>query len=93
MVSFSPTLNRECQSTHKLFPRGWVGMNSEDADGLGVREGWRVKLASTRGEAVVPIRKRDDLRRGTLLAPYEFRDCFSGVLPDEGITPVDVERA
>jgi formylmethanofuran dehydrogenase subunit D len=67
-------------------------MNSEDADALGVREGWRVKLNSIHGEAVVPIRRRKDLLRGVLLAPYAFRDSLSRVLREDGVTSVNVER-
>jgi predicted molibdopterin-dependent oxidoreductase YjgC len=93
LVASSPTLRREYQSERKLFPGGFVEMNSEDADALGVREGWRVKLNSTHGEAVVPIRQRKDLLRGVLLAPYAFRDCLSGVLCEHGVTAVNVERA
>ncbi|MCW5977737.1 MAG: molybdopterin-dependent oxidoreductase [Bryobacteraceae bacterium] len=93
LVSFSPTLSRDSQSERKLFPNGFVEMSGDDADALGVRAGWQVKLGSARGEAIVPIRRRDGLRRGTLLAPYAFRDCLAGVLADEGITAVQVERA
>lgn len=93
LVSFSPTLNRDHQSARRLFPDGFVEMNSEDADALGVRVGWRVKLTSAHGEAIVPIRQRTDLRRGALLVPYGFRDCLSNVLGEDGVTAVNVERA
>jgi len=93
LVSFSPSLNRDRQSARRLFPDGFVEMNSEDADALGVRSGWRVKLTSTHGEAIVPIRQRTDLRRGALLAPYGFRDSLSNVLGEDGVTVVNVERA
>ena len=93
LVSFSPTLNREYQSERKLFPNGVVEMSGEDADALGVRPGWRVKLTSARGGAIVPIRLRKDLRRGVLLAPYGFRDWLDGVLGEDGVAAVNVERA
>jgi predicted molibdopterin-dependent oxidoreductase YjgC len=93
LVSFSPTLSREFQSERKLFPNGLVEMSSEDADALGVRPGWRVKLSSAQGGAVVPIRLRKDLRRGVLLAPYGFRDWLADVLGEDGAAAVNVERA
>jgi predicted molibdopterin-dependent oxidoreductase YjgC len=92
LILSSPTLSREYQSARKLFPNGCVDMNSEDADALGVREGWRVKLNSVHGEAAVPIRRRKDLLRGVLLAPYAFRDSLSRVLREDGVTSVNVER-
>ncbi len=93
LVSSSPTLSREYQSERKLFPNGFVEINSLDADALGVREGWRVKLNSVHGEVVVPIRQRKDLLRGVLLARYAFRDCLRSVLSEDGATAVSVERA
>jgi formate dehydrogenase alpha subunit len=93
LVSFSPTLNREYQSERKLFPNGLVEMSREDADALGVRPGWRVKLSSAHGGAVVPIRLRKDLQRGVLLVPYGFRDWLADVLDEDGAAAVNVERA
>lgn len=93
LISFSPTLSRDYESERKLFPNGLVEMNSEDAKALGVREGWRVKLRSVHGDAIVPIRPRSDLRPGALLVPYGCRDCVSSVLAEEGIAAVSVERA
>jgi len=93
LVSFSPTLSRDYQSERKLFPNGLVEMSGEDADALGVRPGWRVKLSSAQGEAVVPIRLRKDLQRGVLLAPYGFRNWLAGVLGEDGVAAVNVERA
>jgi predicted molibdopterin-dependent oxidoreductase YjgC len=93
LVSHSPTLSREYQSERKLFPNGLVEMSAEDADALGVRSGWRVKLNSAHGGAVVPVRLRKDLRRGVLLTPYGFRNWLAGVLGEDGVTAVNVERA
>lgn len=92
LISYSPTLNREYQSERKLFPNGLVEMSGTDADALGVRAGWRARLTSAYGAAVVPIRLRKDLQRGVLLAPYAFRDCLADVLGEDGVAAVNVER-
>ncbi len=91
-VSLSPTLHREYQSERKLFPNGFVVMSPGDSDALGVRPGWRVKLTSAYGEAIVPVQQREGLRRGALLAPYGFRDSFANVLDESGAMAVNVER-
>ncbi len=93
LVSFSPTLSRDYVSERKLFPNGFVEMSSEDADALGVRAGWWVKVSSAHGAATVPIRQCKDLRRGVLLVPYGFRDALASVLCEDGVTAVSVERA
>jgi len=93
LVSFSPTLSRDYQSQRKLFPNGFVEMCPQDADALGVRAGWRVKLTSLHGAAVVPVQVRTDLKPGVLLVPYAFRDHVGSVLGGEGVTAVKMERA
>jgi len=92
LIAASPTLNREYQSTRKLFPNGFVEMNRADADALGVRTGWQVKLTSVHGEAILPVQLRSGLRRGILLVPYGFRDKVCNVLYEDGATAVAVER-
>jgi predicted molibdopterin-dependent oxidoreductase YjgC len=93
LVLFSPTLSRDYQSQRKLFPNGFVEMCPQDADELGVRAGWRVKLTSLHGAAVVPIQVRTDLKPGVLLVPYAFRDYVASVLGGESIAAVKAERA
>ncbi len=92
LVSYSPTLNRDYQSERKLFPNGVVDMSGEDAEALGLRTGWRVKLTSSHGGAVVRMRLRKDLAHGVLLAPYSSRDWLSEVLGEDGVVAVNVER-
>jgi predicted molibdopterin-dependent oxidoreductase YjgC len=92
LVSFSPTLGREHQSQQKLFPSGFVEMCKHDAEELGVRAGWQVKLTSVHGEAVVPVQIRTDLKHGVLLVPYAFRNHVDRVLGPESITAVKIER-
>jgi hypothetical protein len=93
LVSFSPTLSRDYQSQRRLFPNGFVEMCQRDADELGVRAGWQVKLTSVHGDAVVPIQVRADLKPGVLLVPYAFRDHVASVLGTESVTAVKAERA
>jgi predicted molibdopterin-dependent oxidoreductase YjgC len=93
LVSFSPTLSRDYQSQRKLFPNGFVEMCQQDADELGVRAGWQVKLSSVHGDAVAPIQVRTDLKPGVLLVPYAFRGHVANVLCTHSVTAVKVERA
>jgi predicted molibdopterin-dependent oxidoreductase YjgC len=93
LVWYSPTLGRDHQSQQKLFPNGFVEICKHDADELGVRAGWQVKLTSIHGEAVVPVQVRSDLKDGVLLVPYAFRNHVDQVLGSENVTAVKVERA
>jgi len=92
LVSFSPTLNREHLSLHKLFPKGFVEICKQDADRLGIHAGRQVKLCSDRGEERVPVRLRPDLQPGVFLVPFAFRDHLANVLGEDGITAVNLEQ-
>jgi len=92
LVDASPTLCRDHRSLCKLFPDGVVEMSSRDAGRLGIRHGWRVKLTSARGEAVVPVGLREDVEPGMLLVPFAFRDQLESVLCRDALTDVNLER-
>lgn len=93
LVSFSPTLCRDSQSERKLFPKGFVEVSKQDADGIGVHPGRPVRLTSLHGSAVVPIRVRSDIQPGVLHVPYAFRDYLVDVLGTHSVTAVKVEQA
>lgn len=79
-VGFSPTLRRDGVSERKRFPEGRLLMSRWDAERLGIREGWRVRLRSHVGEVEVPVSLNPEVAPGTLVAPFAFRDRFSGLL-------------
>jgi predicted molibdopterin-dependent oxidoreductase YjgC len=54
-------------------------MNADDAGALGIREGWKVRLSSSVGEADVPVTLRDELARGVLMVPFAHRDRVAAV--------------
>ena len=92
LVKFSPILCRDFVSRSKLLPQGVVEMAKDDADALGVRHGWTVKVTSEHGTAVLPVALRTDLVPGVVLVPSAFREHAREVFGGEGITAVRVER-
>jgi formate dehydrogenase alpha subunit len=92
LVTFSPTLRRDHVSRHKLYPRGLVQISQADADRLGVRQGWPVRVASANGEAVLPVVPSHELEPGVLLVPFAFREHVAGVLGGCREAAVKVEK-
>jgi predicted molibdopterin-dependent oxidoreductase YjgC len=92
LVAASPTLRRDHASLRRLFPRGLVEISSADARGLGIREGWDVRLVSHRNAVVVPVRLRDDVEPGTVLVPFAFRDRLAPVLDHQPRVAVKLEK-
>ena len=93
LVDLSPTLRRDRASLRKRYPDGLVELSASDAQRLGVRDGWRVKVASPIGAAVLPIAVRHDIEPGLLVVPFGFRDRLEPVLGREVLVAVRVERA
>ncbi|UCG87165.1 MAG: molybdopterin-dependent oxidoreductase [Gemmatimonadota bacterium] len=92
LVAFSPTLSRDHRSRSRLWPDGYVQMNTGDADRLGIRDGWRARITSDRGEVVIPVRLCEDVEPAMMLVPFAFRDQLEPVLKCEVMAAVNVER-
>lgn len=93
LVLGSPTLRRDYQSLRRRYPSGLVAMSPDDAERLGVREGWRVRIASRHGSAVTAVRLQRDVESGVLLAPFGFRDHLEPALGGQAEVPARVEVA
>lgn len=65
---------REYNATLLLYPNGFVEMNNRDAEKIGVRDKWPVKISSKRGSLEVSVRISDDINPGTTYVPYFIHD-------------------
>ncbi|HSW28383.1 MAG TPA: molybdopterin-dependent oxidoreductase [Longimicrobiales bacterium] len=92
LVGSSPTLRRDPASFRKLHPDGVVWISPEEAKALGIREGWKVRLRSSSGEAEVPVSLRPGLGRRLLLVPFTFRDELWEVLGGAEAAEVELSR-
>jgi predicted molibdopterin-dependent oxidoreductase YjgC len=93
LVRFSPTLRREHLSRRRLFPRGLLELNAEDAGRIGLHGGQLAMLASDRGTAVLPAVLRAGLEPGVVRVPFGFRDHVTAVTGGAWSTEVRLTRA
>lgn len=101
LVQHSETLRREYQILLLDYPEGFVDVNQEDAQGLGIRDGARIRLVAQTGAAVTTARVTREVKRGTIFVPYFLREVRQEILgpmaalPGSTRTPVCVriERA
>ncbi len=68
-----------------LAPEGWVDLNPEDANRLGVHQGERVKLVSRRGSVPgIPVRVTGVVRPGEVFMPFHYDElCVNRLTVDE----------
>ncbi|UCC72552.1 MAG: molybdopterin-dependent oxidoreductase [Gemmatimonadota bacterium] len=92
LVALAPTLSRDFVSKRKLFAGGFLEMCSEDAEALGVRPGWPLRVKSRHGEATLPVMVRRELEPGLLLVPFAFREQAEGVLGGDDVVAVQATR-
>ncbi|HEY8320139.1 MAG TPA: nitrate reductase [Amnibacterium sp.] len=65
------TKTARSRQLHKAAPSAWVELSVPDAERLGIEEGDLVRVASRRGEIVVPARV-GDVREGMVFAPFHY---------------------
>jgi formate dehydrogenase major subunit len=86
-----------------IRPTDTLDMNPADAEGLGLKDGDRVRLVSCYGEAGLPIRRDRAVRHGELFATFHDRGVFLNLVtggvrdrvthtPEYKRTAVRVER-
>jgi predicted molibdopterin-dependent oxidoreductase YjgC len=96
LVRHSETLKREYRILWLDYPDGFVEINSEDAKGLGVRDGQKITLRTTAGSAEATARVTSEVRSGTVFVPYFLREVEKKILTGIGdrsqLVPVRVER-
>jgi formate dehydrogenase alpha subunit len=73
-VVHSDMLRREYQIGAADFPAGYVEMNPEDAQELQLRQGFRVKLTSAKGDAQLQLKLSGRVRPRALAVPYHLRE-------------------
>ncbi|MDI6739718.1 MAG: molybdopterin dinucleotide binding domain-containing protein, partial [Candidatus Edwardsbacteria bacterium] len=54
------------------FTGGYVELNPEDIARLGVRAGWKVKIASAAGSLQAPVKSNEAVTKGTAFMPIHF---------------------
>jgi predicted molibdopterin-dependent oxidoreductase YjgC len=70
LVQHSETLRREYRYIQLDYPDGFVELNPDDAQGLGVRDGERIRVVSADGSAVTGARITPEVRKGAVFAPF-----------------------
>ena len=90
LVQHSETLKREYQILLMDYPEGFVDINVDDANKLGIKDGARIRLVSERGSAGTYARVTNEVKAGMVFVPYFLQDIALSVLGEAGILDFSV---
>jgi formate dehydrogenase major subunit len=81
MTRRSATLDAE-------VPTGWIEINPEDAQALGIKDKEMIRAITRRGSVEVPARVTRDIMKGVMFMPFHFKECAANVLTNNALDPV-----
>lgn len=82
------TMTRRSASLEREEPTGWIEINTEDAKGLGIKNGEMIKAISRRGEIRITARVTDDIMKGVMFIPFHYAECAANVLTINALDPI-----
>jgi len=81
------TMSRRIPSLEKEASRGFVELNPQDAQRLGVKQGERVAVKSRRGEIRIDAFVTDRVVPGVVFIPFHFAESAANVLTSGELDP------
>ena len=82
------TMTRNSPSLHAEMPEGYLEINQEDAERLGLSQGERVTVASRRGQIMAKARLTDRVKAGMVFMPFHFVESNANVLTNPAFDPI-----
>ncbi len=82
------SMTRRSESLEREEPTGWVEINPEDAQALGIKNKEMVRAVSRRGEIQIGARVTKDIKKGVVFMPFHYAECAANVLTNNALDPV-----
>ncbi len=82
------SMTRRSASLDSEVPTGWIEINAEDAEDLGVVDGEMVIARTRRGEIKVPARVTKEIMKGVMFMPFHFAECAANILTNNALDPI-----
>lgn len=74
------TMTRRSWALDREFPHGFMELHPQDAEGLGLRHGSKVKVSSTHGEIQTQVKITENIRTGVVFVPFHFAESAVNLL-------------
>lgn len=80
LFHYHAAMTRRCKTLDNEVKTGFIEINTEDAEELGILNNEIVKASSRRGEIKIPARVTDDIKKGIVNIPMHFSECAANML-------------
>lgn len=80
LFHYHAAMTRRCKTLDNEVKTGFIEINTEDAEELGIFNNEIVKASSRRGEIEIPARVTDDIKKGIVNIPMHFSECAANML-------------
>jgi predicted molibdopterin-dependent oxidoreductase YjgC len=85
----SGTMTRRSEALHWREPRGFAEINPQDAESIGLKDGFAVEIHSRRGQVRTSARLSENVPPGTVFLAFHWREAPANVLTqDHTLDPV-----
>jgi len=82
------TLTRKSPVVNQVSPTGYVEVNYKDAEQLGIADGDRVEVATTRGKVITMAKVGSQIAKGWLFVPFHFAEGPANMLTNDALDPI-----
>ncbi len=82
------TMTRRSWDLEKEAPMGWIEINPEDAQDLGIKDGETVKASTRRGSIEIPAKVTAGIKKGVTFIPFHYKEHPANVLTNNALDPI-----
>jgi formate dehydrogenase alpha subunit len=82
------TMIRKGDDLSNIVPEAYIELNPEDARGLNLTDGERVKVSSRRGSIEIKVKISERVAKGRVFIPFHYREAAANVLTNTTLDPV-----
>ncbi|MFA6426446.1 MAG: formate dehydrogenase subunit alpha [Phycisphaerae bacterium] len=82
------TMTRKSPAINQVSPTGYVEINSDDADRLGINSGDNVLVSTVRGNVTTLAKVTNDIEKGWLFMAFHFAEAPANLLTIDAVDPI-----
>jgi len=82
------TLTRKIPAINQVSPTGYIEINREDGERIGIEDGDYVEVSTPRGKVVTKASVGDIVAKGWLFMPFHFAEGPANMLTNDALDPI-----